>query len=124
MAKYRNSKVKILGITFDSKLEADHYLELCTKAKAGKIKDLSRQVKIELTSNAEKHKDKVHYIADFVFFDLSLNSWVVWDSKGMPTDAYKIKRKWLLDMLGGFVFIEASRNSRTTFEARGKISLF
>lgn len=120
MAKYRNSKVRIGSLTFDSKLESEHYLLLTNRLKRGEIKDLARQVKIELTSNAEKHKDKVHYIADFVFFDLALNRWIVWDSKGMPTDAYKIKRKWLLDVYCGFVFIEATKQGQKKYVANGK----
>ena len=108
------------SLTFDSKLESEHYMLLKNRLKRGEIRDLARQVKIELTQNAEKHKDKVHYIADFVFFDLSLNSWIVWDSKGMPTDAYKIKRKWLLDMYCGFEFIEATRGGEKKYQANGK----
>lgn len=93
---------------------------LTNRLKRGEITDLARQVKIELTQNAEKHKDKVHYIADFVFFDKNLNQWIVWDSKGMPTDAYKIKRKWLLDAYCGFGFIEVTRGGEKKFQANGK----
>lgn len=118
--KYRNSKVKIGSLTFDSRLESEHYMLLKNRLKRGEIRDLARQVKIELTQNAEKHKDKVHYIGDFVFFDLELNQWIVWDSKGMPTDAYKIKRKWLLDVYCGFVFIEAAKQGQKKYIANGK----
>lgn len=121
--KYRNSKARIGGLTFDSKLESEHYMLLKNRLKRGEIRDLARQVKIELTQHADKHKDKVHYVADFVFFDLSLNSWIVWDSKGMPTDAYKIKRKWLLDTYNGFIFIETSKSGSKEFIPNGKICL-
>lgn len=123
MRKYRNSKVRIGSLTFDSKLESEHYVLLTNRLKRGEITDLARQVKIELTQNADKHRDKVHYIADFVFFDLELNQWVVWDSKGMATDAYKIKRKWLLDAYCGFVFIEAKKQGQKKYIANGKICL-
>lgn len=123
MRKYHNSKVRIGNLAFDSKLESEHYLLLTNRLKRGEIKDLARQVKIELTQHADKHKDKVHYIADFVFFDLALNRWIVWDSKGMPTDAYKIKRKWLLDVYCGFVFVEATKDKHTNYEARGSVAI-
>lgn len=118
--KYRNSKVKIGSLTFDSKLESEHYMLLKNRLKRGEITDLARQVKIELTQYADKHRDKVHYIADFVFFDLELKQWIVWDSKGMPTDAYKIKRKWLLDVYCGFEFIEVTRGGEKKYQANGK----
>lgn len=118
--KYRNSKVRIGSLTFDSKLESEHYMLLKNRLIRGEIRDLARQVKIELTQNADKHKDKVHYVADFVFFDLELNQWIVWDSKGMPTDAYKIKRKWLLDVYCGFEFIEVTRGGEKKYQANGK----
>lgn len=123
MRKYRNNKVKLRGLTFDSKLESEHYLLLTNRLRRGEIRDLARQVRIELTQNAEKHKDKVHYIADFVFFDLALDKWVVWDSKGMPTDAYKIKRKWILDNLNGFLFIEHSKKEKKIYKPRGDTPL-
>lgn len=89
----------------------------------GEIKNLSRQVSIELTKNAKKHLEKVFYIADFVFFDVERDCWIVWDSKGMPTDAYKIKRKWLLDTYKGFVFIEANKREKKEFIPNGEILL-
>lgn len=123
MSKYKNIKSKVGSQVFDSKLEAEHFLLLKLRARSGKIKNLSRQVEIELTLNAETHKDKVHYIADFVFFDLALGEWVVWDSKGVPTDAYKIKRKWLLDSFCGFIFIEAMKKKEKQYLPKGKIPL-
>lgn len=123
MRKYHNSKSRVGSQTFDSKLEAQHYLKLMQRLNHKEIRDLARQVRIELTLNAEKHKDKVHYIADFIFFDLALGEWVVWDSKGMPTESYKIKRKWLLDSFCGFVFIEHTSKEQKQYTPNGKIPL-
>lgn len=122
-SKYANQKSKLGGLTFDSKLESEHYLLLTNRLRRGEIRDLARQVRIELTQNAEKHKDKVHYIADFVFFDLALDKWIVWDSKGMATDAYKIKRKWLMDNFNGFLFIEHSKKEKKIYKPRGHTPL-
>lgn len=123
MRKYRNSKVKIGSVTFDSKLESEHYLILLNRLRHREIRDLARQVEIELTQNAEKHKEKVRYIADFVFFDVALGVWVVWDSKGIPTDAYKIKKKWLLDTYCDFLFIEHTKKEKKEHLPRGSIPL-
>lgn len=123
MRKYHNTKSRVGTQTFDSKLEAQHYLKLMQRLNHKEIRDLAMQVRIELTLNAEKHREKVHYIADFVFFDLVLGEWVVWDSKGMPTDAYKIKRKWLLDSFCGFVFIEHTSKEQKQYTPNGKIPL-
>ena len=46
--KYHNKKVTVDGITFDSVKEARRYSELILLQRAGKIKDLRRQVKFEL----------------------------------------------------------------------------
>lgn len=119
MSKYRNSKVALDGLKFDSKLEASHYLLLKNRLRRGEIKRLARQVEIELTKNSKNNKDKVRYVADFVFFDLSLNSWVIFDSKGVLTDAYKIKRKWLLDRFCGFRFYEHTSKEVREFEPNG-----
>lgn len=122
-SKYGNQKSKVGNITFDSKLESEHYILLLNRLSRGEIRDLARQVNIELTQNADKHKDKVHYKADFVFFDVEVGEWIVWDSKGMQTDAYKIKRKWLLDSLCGFLFIEHTKKEKKEYKPRGSIPL-
>ena len=46
--KYRNKKVEVDGILFDSKKEANRYMELKLLEKAGEITDLKRQVRYEL----------------------------------------------------------------------------
>lgn len=123
MRKYHNKKVKIGKLTFDSKLESEHYVILLNRLSRGEIRDLARQVKIELTQHAEKHKDKVHYIADFAFFDFALDKWVLMDSKGFQTDSYKLKRKWLLDNFNGFLFIEHTKEGIKEYEPKGEIPL-
>lgn len=123
MRKYHNKKVKIGKLTFDSKLESEHYILLLNRLSRGEIRDLARQAKIELTQHAEKHKDKVHYIADFAFFDLALDKWVLMDSKGFQTDSYKIKRKWLLDNFNGFLFIEHTNKEQKEYKPKGSMPL-
>ena len=50
MNKYRNQKVTIDGITFDSLKEAGRYRVLKLLVKAKEIKDLELQKKFELTT--------------------------------------------------------------------------
>lgn len=122
-SKYANQKSKIGGVTFDSKLESEHYVHLLNRLSRGELRDLARQVRIELTLNAESKEDRVYYVCDFCFFDLVLGEWIVWDSKGMPTDAYKLKRKWLLDNFNGFLFIEHAKKEKKIYKPRGDTPL-
>ena len=112
--KYNATKVTIDGHTFDSKHEANRYLELKLLERAGTITDLQLQVKFELipaqyapdeVKVLKSGKEKIvkgkclerecSYIADFVYTDLRTGKTVVEDSKGMRTPEYVIKRKLL-----------------------------
>lgn len=53
-SKFRNVRVEIDGLKFDSKREAARWLELSMLQKAGQIKDLKRQVPFELSVNGIK----------------------------------------------------------------------
>ena len=109
--KYGNRKIAFDGQTFDSKKEMRHYTELLLLEKAGKIKDLQRQVKFQLipaqrepdiTGPKGGHKPgklierEVCYVADFVYTDLQTGQTVVVDTKGFRTKEYTIKRKMML----------------------------
>lgn len=109
--KYGNRKIAFDGQTFDSKKEMRHYTELLLLEKAGKIKDLQRQVKFQLIP-AQREPDiigpkgghkpgklierEVSYVADFVYTDLQTGQTVVVDTKGFRTKEYTIKRKMML----------------------------
>lgn len=107
--KYHSKKTTFDGIVFDSKKEAYRYLELKVLEKAGKIKDLQRQVKFVLIpahrepdtigKNGGIHKGKLierecSYIADFVYEENGKT--VVEDAKGKRLPEYIIKRKLML----------------------------
>ena len=109
--KYGNRKIAFDGQTFDSKKEMRHYTELLLLEKAGKIKDLQRQVKFQLIPAHREpdiigpqggHKPgklierEVSYVADFVYTDLQTGQTVVVDTKGFRTKEYTIKRKMML----------------------------
>ncbi len=95
MSKYHSKKTEVCGITFDSKAEADRYLELHMLEHVGAIKDLALQVPFKVIegkrwSNGRKHKD-TKYIADFVYTDAETGEVIVEDVKGFRTDAYRLK---------------------------------
>lgn len=111
MNKYRNKKVVRNGITYDSKKEADRHAVLRLLERAGKIRDLQRQVKFVLIpamyepdtvgkrGGIKKGKlieRECSYIADFVYEENGKK--VVEDTKGFRTADYKIKRKLMLFM--------------------------
>lgn len=113
--KYKNQKITVDNIAFDSKKEANRYFELRILEKTGKIADLKRQVKYILIP-AQREPDKIGvrggitkgklierecaYIADFVYKDLEKGELVVEDTKGFRTPEYIIKRKLMLYQYG------------------------
>jgi hypothetical protein len=94
--KYHNKKTTVNGFTFDSKGEANRYLELGLLKRAGEISDLILQPKYILQESFKKN-GKTHraitYIADFEYYDRLTKKWVVEDFKGFETEAFKIKLK-------------------------------
>lgn len=110
-SKYHNKKITVNGETFDSLKEYRRYCELCLLERAGEISELQRQVKYELIP-VQREPDTVGvrggvkqgkviekpccYIADFVYMENGVK--VVEDTKGVKTDAYKIKKKLMLKL--------------------------
>lgn len=99
--KFKNHRVKNILGSFASKLEYKHYLLLKAKEQKSEIISLKRQVRIKLGRSKEC---KVYYVADFVYYDNINKIWVVADSKGVATDTFKVKLKWLLDCYSNFRF--------------------
>lgn len=121
MNKYRNRKTMTSdGIVHDSSLEATRWCELKLFERAGKIRDLRRQVEYELIpaqyetyerygKNGNRLKDGVKlvekkccYVADFVYVDTDTGKTVVEDTKSDATITkdFIIKRKLMLHLHG------------------------
>lgn len=122
--KYHNKKTYTSdGILHDSRHEAERWSELLLLQRAGKIRDLERQVRFELVPayfeelytgefyqrGARKGELKkkrvcveksVVYVADFVYTDNNTAEQVVEDAKGDRTKEYIIKRKLMLYLKG------------------------
>jgi len=87
------------GIRFASKGEARRYEELKLLVRAGEIKDLKLQPKFELipayVNGAGEKIRKLEYVADFEYFEIEHQQWVIEDvkSEGTKTAIYLLKRK-------------------------------
>lgn len=95
MNKYRNKKIIIDGIKFDSIAEGRRYKELKLLEKAGKISDLELQPKFELqekyTNAKGEHVRAITYKADFCYIENE--KIIVEDVKGVITKEFAIKKK-------------------------------
>jgi hypothetical protein len=118
MAKYKNKKVSVNGLKFDSVKEGKRYMQLLEKQQNGEISALQTQVKYVLIDSqyefyerygkkGQKLKDgrrlverECAYIADFVYTDNRTGETVVEDTKGFKTKDYLIKRKLMLYVHG------------------------
>ena len=113
--KYNNTKVTMGGETFDSLKEYRRFCELQLLLRAGKIKDLQRQVKFVLIPT-QREPDEIGvrggvkegrvieqecaYLADFTYYYTDTGDYVVEDTKGVRTKDYIIKRKLMLSGYG------------------------
>lgn len=101
--KYRNRKADHGGMVFDSERERDRWLALSVLARAGKIRDLQRQVVFELAPSVDlgekRRKPALRYKADFAYLDEAGNK-VVEDAKGMVTPEYRIKKHLMMSVHG------------------------
>jgi hypothetical protein len=91
-SKYRNVRVEVDGLKFDSKAEAARWQQLRLLEKAGKVRELRRQVRYSLDAN---YSLVGHYVADFDYWDHTTDktSHITEDVKGMITDLSKWKMK-------------------------------
>lgn len=122
MSKYKNRKVSVNGLIFDSAKEGKRYTQLLEKQRNGEISALQTQVKYVLIPSqheiyerygkkGQKLKDgkrllerECAYIADFTYIDNSTGETVVEDVKGYKRkgayDLFTVKRKLMLYMHG------------------------
>lgn len=99
--KYKNKKVVVDNILFDSKKEANYYIYLKMLEDAGKISGLRLQEKFVLQPSFKlngKTYRAITYVADFVYKD-DKGMHVV-DTKGYRTETYKIKKKLFMKKFG------------------------
>ena len=95
MNKYRNKKVEINGITFDSKAEGEFYNFLLGFKETGDIKDIILQEKLILQEGFKKHNKTFRPITYTVDFTVKTKNdeMIRFDVKGMETQQGNLKRK-------------------------------
>lgn len=93
--KYGNSKCQVLGIKFDSKMEADYYLYLLAEKQDGRVLSIVLQPKLELQPSfrlAGKYMAPITYSPDFlVKYADGTEAYI--DVKGDSTAQGELKRK-------------------------------
>ena len=98
--KYANEVTMVDGVRFDSRAEANRFVELRKREQEGEIAELQRQVKFELipaTDRPTGGKERAaHYIADFVYLRVRTGARIVEDVKGASTPEFRLKRKLML----------------------------
>ena len=99
--KYRNRRVAIDGLIFDSQAEADRWAELQALERSGAISDLRRQVRYELAPAVTvqgRKRPPIRYIADFVYERDGQK--FTEDRKGYRTEVYRLKRHLMMAIHG------------------------
>ena len=89
--KYNNVRTEADGHIFDSQREAERYGELKLLYSAREIAALMIHVPFPLPGG-------ITYLADFVYFDLGTQQFVVEDAKGCRTKEYIIKKKLMKEI--------------------------
>lgn len=106
--KYRNERVNVGGVRFDSKKEYSRFQELVMLEKAGIIQDLKRQVKFEIVpKNCDERA--AFYVADFVYKKAD-GKMIIEDVKSEMTrklPLYILKRKLVKFRYPDYQFIES-----------------
>ena len=98
--KYRAKKTVVGDIKFDSKKEANRWMELQLLERGGAISDLRRQVKVELMGQYRplftRTGRKMKYTADFGYIENGVE--VLEDVKGAWTRDFEVRYAVLIAM--------------------------
>ena len=90
-SKYNAKKIKVDGISFASKKEADYYVTLKLLTKSKEIKGFCMQARFVISNGTEENK-AIEYVTDFIVFEND-GTYKIIDTKGIQTDVFKLKMK-------------------------------
>lgn len=93
--KYRNDKITVNGITYDSKKEYDRHRILKVMEKSGSISDL--KFHDPSTNIILQENPKIKYEPDFCYFENGV--YIIEDVKGYQTKEFKLKKKMIIHKL-------------------------
>ena len=100
--KYHARKTTVCGRTFDSRREAEVYLELLAQKQAGEIVRIGFQPSYTLLAgfkdNTGKKQKPITYTADFFVTFADGHSEVI-EVKGVKTRDYQLRKKLFLHMM-------------------------
>lgn len=106
--KFNNDITFVGDMRFDSKKEANRYMELLILVRCKKIKDLQCQVPFELAERVlllgeSRVKRAMKYICDFYYFDIEKQEMIIEDVKSPATrkrESYRNKKHLMKTKLG------------------------
>ena len=100
--KYNAIRTWCSGHWFSSKREARRYTELLLLESAGEIRDIELQPTYPLLSPTPDGSlvSIATYVADFRYVDIPTGETVVEDVKGVRTQVYKLKKRWVKTQYG------------------------
>jgi len=95
--KYNAVRTWRHGHWFSSKREARRYTELLLLESAGEIKDIELQPAYRLFTPTPDGSliSTAKYVADFRYVDVPTGETIVEDVKGVRTQVYKLKKRWV-----------------------------
>ena len=100
--KYHARKTTVCGYTFDSRREAEIYLDLLSRKQAGEVLRIGLQPQYTLlegfTDNQGNRQKAITYTADFFVTFADGHSEVI-EVKGMRTRDYLLRKKLFLHMM-------------------------
>jgi len=112
-------------VKFHSMAEAARFHDLLLFKRSGAIKELVLQPPFEFKfcitpadPSGIMHRETVKYIADFMYYDVEKDLYVVEDVKGTLTSVYKKKRKWFLKLYPELHFREVMENEHIDYPPR------
>lgn len=91
--KYRNKITYLDGVKFDSRVEARRFADLQLLEKAGKIRDLQRQVRYPL--HGKNGGLIATYTVDYTYYEGA--RFVAEDLKGVVTQQFRLRQKLFED---------------------------
>lgn len=103
--KYRNKPCAVGGEKYRSQRERDRHQTLLLMQRAGRIKELQREVAFDLAPGVkimgeDRKRPAIRYVADFTYRDATAGTLVVEDAKGMQTPVYRLKKHLLATVHG------------------------